>query len=235
MCCSELGWTVSGSNRAILDIALQRMRFWKQHDVSLAGSTFVSSHAHMGDAWAKSSLATLHAAGLLDWPVWLSDAPPECTYKTYVHKVLSARTSSVWTSSARNHKIPISYLDLTSVPSADLHLALRMGHSWSTLLGHSDLIRLRCGLLDLGHRDGQRSQAKSLQCIACSKYYTSPTLHLVCNCDYVSGPRQQVSDMGVDCSTLLFLCTVPSDAHFPQVVALATHIAGLERHFWRTS
>jgi len=78
-----------------------------------------------------------------------------------------------------------------------------------------------------------RSKASVVQCMVCSKFYSSLTLQVVCKCQRFFILRKHITDLGVDCSTLHFLDVKPTDVHFSQVVALAVCIADAERGFWR--
>ena len=65
---AELGWRLSGSGRAIVDIAMRRASLWSLPGGDLYHDVFVSAHDIAGNSWAQRSLHLLREWGLEDLP-----------------------------------------------------------------------------------------------------------------------------------------------------------------------
>ncbi|CAE8689424.1 unnamed protein product, partial [Polarella glacialis] len=161
MCRSELGWALSGSGRAIYDMAMKRTSFWAQAETTLAGKSFVAAHLSDGNTWAKRSRALLEQWEVQDWPAWLATRSSSTKYCTYVKGALAATCMRDWTPAVQKHVRPIPYLSLTTGPTTMLNDALRLRLAWAVLVGHRELIRLRCGLLRLSHVARKRSRIRA--------------------------------------------------------------------------
>ena len=215
MCSSELGWDLTGAARAVHDMATKRAYFWQQADKSLAGQVFVNSHLSEGDTWAKRTHTILSDWGVSDWPMWVSTCLEQCT--PFIAQ----------------HVRPIPYIQLTRGPTTMFNDALRLRVPWSVLVGHRSLSRLRCGLISLGHVNHRTTSAAVQQCLFCMKRYSSVCLHVVCHCVHFNEQRAPLQQAGVDCSNLNFLCSLPEQTGFNEIVGLAACIDKMASLFWK--
>ena len=65
---AELGWTLSGFGRAVLEVASRRARLWQLPPCDLYGDTFRVAHELSNSSWASRSSKLLKEWGLPDWP-----------------------------------------------------------------------------------------------------------------------------------------------------------------------
>ncbi len=84
----ELGWVLSGFDRALVDVARRRAWLWSLPAGDLYGEVFRTAYAFGGDTWAASSGRLLLAHGVMDWPEWAAAGEPSGTYSRYVKSVL---------------------------------------------------------------------------------------------------------------------------------------------------
>ena len=179
----EVGWTLSGSARFVLNAASMRARLWRAGVTTLAGGFFLRSHAFPG-SWSSRSLVLLQDWGLPDWPQWVGSCDFACLslrVKSYVDQCrckLMTVCSERWLSNVASHRAPIQY---PCVPPALCDM-LTSGLTWDTLLAFRSVVRFRAGLFVLGHVAGHPSQAKTLHCILCDKRYTSCWYHVFLDC-----------------------------------------------------
>ena len=76
-----------------------------------------------------------------------------------VKHLLAEACVAPWSLVAFRHKAPIAYEELQSTPSDQLSKMVALGASWDVMLGVRSFCRMRCGLLQLGHKDRKLSQA----------------------------------------------------------------------------
>ena len=150
-----------------------------QNQVTLAGACFAAAHLLDSFNWAKTSLQLLEEWTVLDWPVWSTRKRRHDTYMAYVKDVVFQASLAKWKTQAQRHALPLKYLSLAQEPSTQVHDAFRLQLPWDTLLGHRDLLLLRCGFIMLGHLDCKPSKATVRHCIFCNKRYTSIYSHVV--------------------------------------------------------
>ena len=61
VCRGELGWSLSGRARVVLDVATKRYYLWQQTDRTLAAETFIKAHMMASDTWSKNVKEVLDA------------------------------------------------------------------------------------------------------------------------------------------------------------------------------
>ena len=239
---SELGWSLSGGARAILDIASRRAGLWLLPDGDLYKGIFVLGHISTGRTWASVSLALLDEWDLQDWPAWVGAARGESAlpaYKAYIRDTLKARCNAALR--LRLHarvRVPAP-LSLGPVPRDDLSTALSLRLPSPALFGQRSLSRLRCQLLVLSHSAGVRSRARRQICVCCQGQILSPTLHILGSCGSTGvaraafwaarGSRPPPSREG---AVREILSVRPGEAGFEEAAALARDIDLAVSKFW---
>ena len=232
MCFSELGWDLTGSARAIYDIAMMRAHFWLSGS-TLAGEVCQQAHTSEANQWARKSYLLLQEWQILDWPAWSRTREGHALYKTYVANSLRAKCLPIWHAEASNHISPIPCTSISEKPHMAAHDSLRAALPWEILTGHLALCRLRCGLLALGHLRNVRTTAKVQQCILCDKRYTDVFRHVVSCCDELRAPRATLHAASVNTQDLSFLTVCPKDENYSLVVQFAAYICKNESMFWQ--
>jgi len=229
VCFAELGWTLSGSAKAILDIALQRHLFWSQHPHTLASHVFAAAHLWPGETWAKCSEALMQECFFSDCRTWVAADNSATGFRTHVRRQLLDSCAVAWQDAVSHHTRPMS---ITCV-STDISDAFRAQHSFDTLLRQRSLCCLRAGLLSLGHLNFRISRAAAQQCILCNKMTRSPFTHVMLYCERTSEHRTTLAARGIDVDSTQFLRLPPSHAGFSDVVNFAHYVHNASSSFWK--
>ena len=146
-------------------------------------------------------------------------------YSAYVKDVVFQVSLARWKTQVAKHVMPLKYLSIAQEPSAQVQDAFRLQLPWGTLVGHRDLLLLRCGFIMLGHVDFKPSRASVRHCIFCNKRYTGIYSHVVGRCEQVPCRRP--------CNNLEDLAVLPGDPRFADIVAFARAVCKGARQFWR--
>ena len=174
-----------------------------------------------------------------DWPEWFR---PGCTlegYKAYVTQTLEWQHWWVWQAGVCKHGRPVQYAELFSGPCRHLQLALGSDASWESLIAQRSLSRYRAAVLNLGHRDGQRTSAQIQVCIACGMRTARVEQHCIALCPHFKEHRQKVYETvggniaSPECFTKHILSLGPDSPGYSAVATLARAIDVYERYFWR--
>ena len=236
----ELGWRLSGFDRAIVDLASRRARLWNLPACDLYAGVFRAAHGWPGATWSKVSLALLDDHGILDWPCWAGPGSSVKAYVKYVRGTLRSSHLIVWKASAEKHVHPFPYLLLREEPSSDAVIGHKAVLSWGHLLAARSVSRIRAGLLHLGHRGGRRTAARLKQCIACGQTVSDTYVHCLAICAAFSSERgAAVHTLGlVDGArrkdvAMQLLKLRASDRAYPAALHLAHSISLCECNFWR--
>ena len=234
----ELGWELSGSGRAVIDVAMQRARLWSLAQGDLYKDVFVQAHAWPGSTWAKGSLALLSAWNIMDWPSYGTDRGLS-KYKAYVHSVVKQHCLEQWRLQAANHVIPFCYVDARATPSLELRPAIISLLPWCGLLQQRSLCRLRAGLLRLGHVRLARSSARRQTCIFCGTLTASLNLHVMTRCNTWAEPRKlcwdklgQPPPSSLASQTLALFSLRPGEAGYSEFLRWAAEIDEGAKCFW---
>jgi hypothetical protein len=179
---AELGWSMTGMGRAIVDVAMRRCSLHCLPPGDLYGDVFLAGHALPGSTWGKKSLALLNKWGVQDWPAWSGPTSTKEGYKAYVKASVEARCLIVWASKAEGHVVPVPYLDINRTIRGDFLQALRMGLQWHSLVLQRSLAHLRAGYICFTHLQNKQSSARRQRCIYCGEPTLSPTFHVLCRC-----------------------------------------------------
>ena len=234
----ELGWRMSGSGRAVVDVAMRRARLWNLASDDLYRRVFVAAHSSPGRSWAKKSAGVLGKWGIIDWQVWRSEGTSLDHYKDYVKEQVERVCLASWSHQVSTHLIPIPYLERRELPTADLHPRRTCGLSWSTLISQRSACRLRAGLVRLGHLHGSRSGARKQLCIYCDTLNSSLHFHVLARCPVWATSREGVwmvigdkpELMAQQVHTLFSLA--PGDIGYTQWVEWSAALDTGARCFW---
>ena len=217
----------------MLDMALLRVKFWKECRTTLASTMFLKAHGMRGLTWARKSYHLLATWGVHDWPEWLVQAKSHESYSGYVKRCLRRRCLAEWSQSVASHVGPLSYSTLQAKPTSLFHIALRLGLLWDALVQQKALSQLRCGQLVLSHKSGRKSRASVRQCIFCNKWYSSIYFHVICSCSFFCQERRGLVDLGIDVSSLHFLAIGPGDPAYPAIARFASSVQFHTYVFWK--
>ncbi|CAK0888450.1 unnamed protein product, partial [Prorocentrum cordatum] len=195
---AELGWTVSGAGRGVIDVARRRAGPWALQEGDLYRAVFQAAHGWTGLSWASRSLALLASWGVDDWPGWARAHPGEQreAYIADVSSQVSRRCLAEWQARARQHERPVPLLSLCEGPVGDLAIALRAELGWEVLQGMRSISRWRAGLAGgtagdavLGHVGGRRSWAAVQSCVLCGARRRSLSFHACSDCPWTQAGR----------------------------------------------
>jgi len=186
----ELGWSISGFMRGLLDLAKKRAKLWMLPDSDLYASVFRMAHSCAGPSWAKAGRALLQKWHLADWPEWVVSGGSYASYCAILRETLEAQFHVTWLAAARKHCIPVPYLLIVPSLPRSLHTALASGIPWCVLRLQRSMCRLRCGLVSLGHRYGKPTSAKVQSCIGCNEDHSNVWVHVFAGCERWSHVRR---------------------------------------------
>ena len=178
----ELGWYVGGFMRGLLDMAKRRARLFCLPDGDFYKRVFLEAHGCRGLTWANKSKALLAEFGLPDFPAWSDSGGSYANYGGHLLEVLRSRHEEVWLAAARKHRAPVPYLTIMPGISDRLSRGLTLPCSWSELLNQGLAARLRCGLVELGHRNNVRTRARTQSCVFCQRSTSHLWAHVFGEC-----------------------------------------------------
>ena len=230
----ELGWSLSGFGRAVVDVALRRAKLWSLPPSDLYGATLSIGH-NFGTTWATKSLCVLESVGVPDLPSLGSPMMPLKLYKVLIRGKLQASCSSSRNNATARHAIPFPYQDLMATSVCLSHPRAWKAMCWDGLKGHYSLCRLRAGLLELGHLRGKKNAAPQIRCIMCEALVRSPYSHVLGECGWLQNfdlPSAWDS-MSAREAAFRFLTTTPEQQHFPAVARACSAIELAHEAFWR--
>ena len=181
----ELGWTISGFHRAVLDVAKHRARLFLLPREDMYASAFRNAHDSASSSWASRSLCLLNQLGIPDFPVWLGGGGDYKGYCARVRQLLVAAHLFSWRAAVAKHALrtikSATYVPceriVPAIPSG-LAAAIRSQFPWQRLHKQLSLARLRAGLVDIGHLAGRRSRARAVQCIWCDDLVSKLWAHV---------------------------------------------------------
>ena len=150
---------------------------------------FILAHRCSGDTWAKKSLTLLEQWNVPDWPEWEGAGRVFTSYTAHVMEVLSRHHSEAWRAAVKKHCVPVQYLRIVLCFSNALKWGLQPDRAWGVLLGQRYMVRLRCGLVPLGHRHLKLSPASTQCCIFCDVETSAVWAHVFGACPQWSSLR----------------------------------------------
>ncbi len=239
---SELGWRLSGYDRAVLDMASKRAQLWRLPQGDIYGDVFRMAHSLSGPTWAKQSAEILASRCIQDWPEWSSSGAGPSAYLRYVRGCLEAVTEAKWRIAVSTHTRPRPYLQLRPAPARDLHEALTSEYPWSVLVAQRSVSRCRAGLLDFGHRAGRRTAARVQTCILCGRQTGDAATHVLSMCEELAVPRSSAwGAAGIGAATRKFhaasrmLNIMPGVQGFAECVLFFKAAEARAACFWASS
>ena len=197
---SELGWSMSGFDRAVCATALRRARLWRLRDSDLYRHSFEQANTH-GRGWAHQSRVAMTLKGILDWPEWkcIVRVPSLLAYKAHVVQRLVAANANGWREKAASHTAQVPYTLFQPSPSKIINEARRANLPWQVQLTLLSWCRLRAGLIILRHRNGRRSTARYQSCIFCGMTIRNATVHTLSCCSHWTKARADaISTLGLE-------------------------------------
>ena len=233
----ELGWSLSGMARAVLDVAMRRARMqcWDSDD--LFRRIFdAASHSATDDTWSSKSLRLLREWGIRDFCEGNMHLGIR-EYKRYVKHVLEARCLEKQQSCIQSSTCFLSWRVIYPklAPHDLLASILKQPMSWSSLLASRALCRLRLNLFPLGHRQGSFSKARVVKCIACDKSVQGPLAHVLLSCERFAEARGALAscECPAEGSVSGILCLQPGQEGFEELLALAREVQDYVFAYWR--
>ena len=102
-------------------------------------------------------------------------------------------------------------------------------------------VRLRCGLVDLGHLAGRQCWARAQQCIGCNVLFTHMWAHVFGECPCWNAERDTVfagltsSQHAIRSWDIMFLilAATPADRHYAQCLHFIDAVVSSAISFWR--
>jgi len=232
---------VSGSGRAVIDMAMRRARVQSLPAGDLYRRVFEITNSQ-GIGWAANSTAVLSDWGIRDWVNWQIDAPSNNlrSYKAHVIQQVREKCLLEWTVGKQSSQLQIPYGLISDTPSSLLQDLKDGGYPWSSLLHARSFLRLRCGALRLAGIGGRQSEARFQDCIFCGATVRNSIKHCICCCPRWLKWRTQflhMSGLSVDMPrdelTLCFLKCGVGDSCLCIVLAWAYELELDTVVYWR--
>ena len=191
-----------------------------------------------GNTWAKKSLALLMKYGLQDFDAWPGDSVAE--YGKFLEGRLAHFHLEKWVVAANRHCIPVPYLKVMPCIPSPVRTCLSLGISWKELLWQRSLIRLRCGLVPLGHKNGRHSSARVQSCVCCGGATANTWVHVFGACPKWDVHRASAAaQLGLHAEVRTWdimyavLACRPNEAAFQQCVYWTSCVVEHAECFWR--
>ena len=187
---NELGWHLSGFDRAVLAVAARRAKLWTLPAGNLYGDTFKWAASSGGDSsWATQSARCLSEAGVPDWPRRPPYLGSVAEYVSHVRELLVQASLPAWTELVQTHRSIVPYSVYQATRSSHMHAVKRMALDWSDQLCLLSWCRFRAGYIVLAGRDGRKSAAKLQACLFCSRVIRNWVVHCLSDCTAWSACR----------------------------------------------
>ena len=180
---SELGWQLSGSSRALLDIARRRAKV-----LSLPlGSLYrdipaLALHCQAARSWSARSAVVLTNAGVT---LWESRPPTAPSYDDYVEHARDQLASADLPRSVARiamHRAVVPYSVFQTCPSPHVLRAKNLNLPWRTQLCMRGWCRFLAGLITISGRRGRASTARIQDCCFCGRAVRNSTVHCLSDC-----------------------------------------------------
>jgi len=185
----ELGWTLSGFQRAIYEVAKRRAKLQVLPETDYYRKFFMDAHHCEGETWAKKSYLLLQRRGIADWNEWSMTGGTMNGYCKYVYKTLEEAHAAAWLESAQKHCVPVSRERVLPCISFAPQTALALELPWKVLINQLSHARLKCGLASFGHLSGRRTQARLQQCFICNRLVSNTWMHIFGSCEHWTSLR----------------------------------------------
>ncbi|CAE8622071.1 unnamed protein product [Polarella glacialis] len=179
----ELGWGLSGYARALLAVAMRRAALWRLPDDDLYKSVFVAGHGVTTSSWAKCSLDSSQAVGIVDWPSCATAQQTKSAYKKCVSDVLQQVCYSEWQGAVARHGALVPY-GWEQFAGNHIQAVRRLSLSWSDQLCVWSWCRLRAGWIMLSGVRGLPSRARCQNCLFCDSRVSKPMVHCLSCCSH---------------------------------------------------
>ena len=111
---------------------------------------------------------------------------------TYVCRTLKRHYQLKWKAAVARHSLPVPYGSISPCIREWVQTSFSIQLPWDILLKQRSAVRLRCGLLDLGHASGKRTRARAQTCIFCGELVSQLWLHVFCSCTRWNEERGRV-------------------------------------------
>ena len=196
---AELGWCMSGSGRAVRSVAMRAVRLMALRQDDWYRSLYEQAQSQRyPESWAVRSLALMSEWGI-NLDVTSENEAPVATIKQRIDAQIVSRCHAQWLARVVKHQVPIPYLELSDQVTGPVAAAKAADLPWDVLIATRAWARLRCGYIDLAHREGHYSQAIHRQCLFCSVVVKQPLYHCLGRCPTWSSQRAQMcAATGVD-------------------------------------
>ena len=225
--------------RGLVEMGKRRAKLWCLPQSDVYANVFRVSHDADGHTWAKKSLAILRQHGLADFPDWEGNGSIS-GYTAYLHEVLESQFQETWAAAVKKHCLPVPYDKLVHRFPCSLRSCLFTTLPWSVLLMQRSFVRLRCGLVSLGHRRGRHTGARVQACIGCGNDSGQLWAHVFGEClCWESLRTDAVASLGLTSGTRswdimygILSCSSDSCAYVSCVSLVAKVVADADK-FWK--
>ena len=175
----ELGWSLSGSARAVRSVAARRARWCALGSDDLYRASWA---APAPGGWLARSLTLLDRWGLPEWTWCGAGAISYAKYMARVRSALEDVCLVSWRAAAEQHRAAFHYPALQARPSTVLRECRERDLDWEVQRGDRSWCRLRAGLVRLSGLEGRESQARFQRCVLCDAWTRNPTTHALGRC-----------------------------------------------------
>ena len=236
-----MGWSLSGSARVVLDVALRKARVL-QLDEGDYYKLITTITAEGTNSWSSCSSKLLYSWGAAEWTHHLANHQVYGCYKEYVKSRLAEACKPKWAAMAAAHKAEIPYLSIQDGPSSALAQIRTLPFPWRIQISIRSWCRARAGYIAYRHRDGHYSRAKLQACISCNRIVSHGCLHTFGHCPAWSEPRraflnaaglQNLTDQWT--ITKAILSCAPTAAGYEIAAVMADEIDLSATRFWARS
>ncbi len=236
----EIGWNMTGSGRAVVDIASKRCSLHLLPQDDLYRRVFIQSHNVAGRTWSKISKSKLDEWGILDWPEWKHQGSTRLQYRDYAREIVIKRCAVQIYQELDRSLEPCNIAAIRGKASEDMRQAIKTALSWETALLLRSLSRLRANILRFGHLDNKQSRASRQRCIFCDTITHSLVFHVMCRCTVWQqqrelfwrtcqvGKPEQLADQ-----VKAMFCSQPKDLSFTAMLHWAGNLDRQEGQFWQ--
>lgn len=177
----EMGWSLSGSARVVLDVALRKARVL-QLDEGDYYKLITTITVEGTNSWSNCSSKLLYSWGVAEWTHHLATHQVYGRYKEYVKCRLAEACKPKWAAMAAAHKAEIPYLSIQDGPSSALVQIRTLPFPWRIQTSIRSWCRARAGYIAYRDGDGHYSRAKLQICISCDRMVSHGCVHTFGHC-----------------------------------------------------
>ena len=178
---------------------------------------------------------------LLIFPSWAGDGT-NLGYSAYLRESFEVHFKALWLAAVRKHVLPIPYARLVLCIPSPLQRHLFSSLPWEVLLQQRMLVRLRGGLVPLGHKKGQKTKASVQACIGCGCESSQLWAHIFGSCVKWQPMRNDaMAQLRLDPGTrpwdiMLNILSCPSTSHaYGACLEMVARIVCDAECYWRAT